>query len=888
MSTPDRVVLVDGTAIIYRAWFALPKNLRTSFGLTTNAVFGFATMFRKLFAGRTPVMGAVVFDAPGKTFRDEKFPEYKAQRPRMDDDLRAQLPWIDKVTRVWGFPILRVPGYEADDVIGTLAREAAARGAEVHIVSGDKDFCQLIDDQIRMLDTIRDITYDSELVRKKWGITPDRFVDLLALMGDSVDNIPGVPGIGKKGAAGLLERFGDLTTILASTDQLKGRQQANLREFADQARLSRELATIDQQVPLDVTLDDLILPPIDQAAVNALFLELEFYSLIDEADKDALAEEGDYGTVGIVEGAKHTVEWLASGDAPVAVHPVFDVEDNPWSDLVGLAVTREPGTGWFFPLKGPGDALGDAGLSVLKPWLESPACPKVAYDWKRLWVGLMRAGVDARGCVFDVRLASFLIDPTNNIPHRLDQLVREFLHRTIKAGKNLVGSGKSLQPYSAVPTEDVTTWGGHLADAIVAMVPIVRERLEAEGQTAQLLEHDLPLSRVLGEMELAGVRVDPNDLDLLGQEFRARMKQHQARVWELAGREFNIRSTKQLGEVLFDELGLPVIKRTKTGYSTNEEVLTRLADKGHAIATEILDYRKMSKLITTYTDVLSGAVNPDTGRIHATTQQTVGATGRLITTDPDLQKTPITTPEGRRIRAAFIPADGCKLISADWSQIELRILAHVSEDPALIEAFTNGWDIHARTAAGLFGVHRDDVTREQRNVGKTVNFATIYGQGATALSQNLGVERKQASAWIEAYFATYSGVRAWLDRTMERALETGYVETMLGRRRYIPELSSNNGMDRQTGKRMAANTPIQGSAADLCKEVMLAIPKRFAAAGLSTRMLLQIHDELLFEAPEAEVEEACTIVRDCMESGMQLRVPLVVDVGVGMSWSEAH
>ena len=888
MSTPDRVVLVDGTAIIYRAWFALPKNLRTSFGLTTNAVFGFATMFRKLFAGRTPVCGAVIFDAPGRTFRDDKYPEYKSDRPPMDDDLRAQLPWIDKVVDVWGFPRLRVPGFEADDVIGTLTKQAAARGDEVHIVSGDKDFCQLLDEHVRMLDTIRDITYDAELVRKKWGVTPERFVDLLALMGDKIDNIPGVPGIGKKGAAGLLERFGDLETILASTDQLKGRQQANLREFADQARLSQELATIDTNVPLQVTLDDLKLPAIDVAAVNKLFLELEFYSLIDEDEKDALASEGDYGTVWMVQGAEHTVEWLASGDAPVAIHPVFDVEDNAWSDLVGLAVTKEPGTGWFFPIRGPGDSLGGEGLNLLKPWLEDPSCPKVAYDWKKLWLGLRRAGIDARGCVFDVRLASFLIDPTNNIPHRLDQLVREFLHRTIKAGKNVVGSGKKTIPFSQADTEEVTRWACHLADAVVAMLPVVRERLEAEGQTAQLLEHALPLSRILGEMEYAGIRADPDDLDLLGREFRERMGGYEQTVWKLGGREFNIKSTKQLGAVLFDELGLPVIKRTKTGYSTNEAVLLRLAAQGHEIATAILDYRKMAKLINTYTDVLSAAVHPETGRIHTTFQQTTGATGRLITTDPDLQRTPISTPEGRRIRQAFIPAEDHRLISADWSQIELRILAHVCKDPALVEAFTNGWDIHARTAAGLFDVPREEVTREQRNVGKTVNFATIYGQGATALGQILGVARKQASAWIAAYFVTYAGVREWLDSTMATALETGYVETILGRRRYIPELSSNNVMDRETGKRMAANTPIQGSAADLCKEVMLEIPRRLQAAGLRTRMLLMIHDELVFEAPEDEVEQACTIVRDCMEHHVQLDVPLVVDVGVGMSWSEAH
>lgn len=883
-------MLIDGSAIVFRAWFALPGSLQNSDGLKTNAIYGFANMFRKMFAGKTPNRGAVVFDAPGKNFRDVKYPAYKAQRPRMDDELRAQLPYIDEVVRANGFPILRVPGYEADDVIGTLSKQATAAGYEVHIISGDKDFCQLIDEQVRMIDAIRDITYDSELVRKKWGVPPSQFVDLLALMGDSVDNIPGVPGIGAKGAAALLGRFGDLETLLASTDQLKGRQQANLREFADQARLSQELATIDCAVPLDVGIQDLVLPPWDEAAVNTLYTRLQFYSLITEEARDELAgdaAEAEYGTVWVRPALANLVQWLTSSREPVAIHPVFDAEDTQWSPLVGLAVTREANAGWFIPLLGPGEHLGAEALEDLRSWLEDPLAPKVAHDWKQLWVGLRRAGIDARGCVFDVRLASFLVDPTRIIPHRLEQMTKDLLQRVLRPSKGLVGAGKKLIPFSQAPTDEVTAWAGHLASAVLEMHAPLVQRLESAGQTAQLMEHDLPLSYVLGEMEIAGIHVDAADLVALGEEFREQRTEHQDTVWGLAGREFNLGSPKQLGEVLFDELGLPVIKRTKTGYSTNAEVLQRLSAKGHTIADAVLAWRSVDKLINTYTDVLSSAVMDD-GRIHTTFMQTTGATGRLITTDPDLQRTPIATVEGKRIRRAFVAPPGHRLISADWSQIELRILAHMSGDPALCEAFANGWDIHARTAAGLFDVDRSEVTREQRNIGKTVNFATIYGQGATALGQILGIERTEAKRFIDRYFATYAGVQAWLETTKETALAEHSVTTMLGRRRFIPELTSNSRMDQMTGLRIAANTPIQGSAADLCKLVMLAIPRRFAAAGLRTRMLLQIHDELVFEAPHDEVEAASAQIRAAMESDVSLNVPLVVDLGVGGSWSEAH
>ncbi len=889
----ERVVLVDGSSMIFRAWFALPANLRTTFGLTTNAVFGFANMFRKTFAGRTPTFGAVVFDAPGPTFRAQKYPEYKSSRPRMDPDLKAQLPWIDKVVAANNFPMLRMTGFEADDIIGTLTRLALEAGHEVHILAADKDFAQLIGPDVRMIDTLRDVTYDAALVFKKWGATPEQFVDFLALMGDKIDDIPGIPGIGKKTAGDLLATYGSLEGILAHATDIKGKRGELIAEHAAQARISQELATIDRHVPLEETFEDLRITPPDPSVLNALHKELEFYSLISEEERDAIAaaeEDVEYGAVTDLAGARALLGRLFEHphDEPIAVVPVHDVSPPAVTKLVGVAVSLRPGSATYLSLRSPAGGVGRLGLVVLKVWLEDAHRAKVVHDAKALWLALRREGVELRGVDFDVQLASFLIDPAGVIPHRLGQIVRQYLHITAPVAKSVIGAGKKEIPWGRADLDAVSAWACRHADLIGRLHPLLADRVEGEGQTAQLREHDQPLSAVLGRMEYQGIKVDPDDLDRLGVEFRAIVADHEQRIYSMAGREFNIRSTKQLSEVLFEDLGLPVIKRTKTGYSTNVDVLEALERKGHAIASELLQHRKFTKLINTYTDVLTASVNPDTGRIHTRIQQTVGVTGRLITTDPDLQRTPISTPEGRRIRQAFIAEPGHVLISADWSQIELRVLAHISGDEKLIESFDEELDVHARTASQLFDVPLDAVTREQRAVGKTINFATIYGQGATALAGILRIPRKQAQAYIDGYFEAYSGVRDWVDATVEEALKTGYVETMLGRRRYIPELSSNNLTDLATGKRMAANTPIQGSAADICKEVMLQLPDRLERAGLATRMLLQIHDELLFEAPEDEVERACAIIRERMENVVELRVPLVVDVGFGPSWAAAH
>ncbi len=875
----ERVVLVDGTALIYRAFFAIPNSFATSSGVPTNATYGFATMFRKIFAGKRPTFGAVIFDAPGKNFRDEKYPEYKAQRPRMKSELRTQLPWIDRVVDVNGFPRMRVPGYEADDVIGTLTRQALAAGHEVVILSGDKDFAQLITADVRMIDPMRDITYDPELVRKKWGVPPEQFIDYLALVGDKVDNIPGVPGIGSKSATSLLQRFGDLDSVLANTGQLKGKQRSNLEEFADQARLSKELVTIDQHAELPMQLEQLRVQPIDEEAAEALLRELEFYSLLpDDAGPGAEAAGEILTTVEALDGFV---------DGLVAVVPMWSAASAMQGVLAGVGLARE-GAEAYLPLAGPDLEVDEALRGALAAWLADPARPKTVHATRDAMTVLERHGLPLHGVVFDPQLASFLVDPSANLPHRLDQLARAWAHRTVAADKTVRGSGKSQVALHEVDVAEVAAlacqWAAAVRDTTTALQP----RLDETDQRAFLDDVSLPLCRVLADMQLRGIRVDAQHLARLGQEFGERKAEIEGRIYELAGHDFNLSSPKQLGTVLFDELGLPVIKRTKTGYSTAANVLERLAPQ-HEIAELVLEQRALAKLINTYTRVLREAVLPETGRVHCTFQQTTGVSGRLITTEPDLQRTPIRSKDGRRIREAFLPSDGLVLISADWSQIELRLLAHFSDDPRLCEAFAEGVDVHARTAAELFGVAPEEVDRAQRNVGKTVNFATIYGQGATALGQSIGVSRKEAKGFLDRYFEVYAGVRTWLDATIGDAHETGFVTTLLGRRRIIGELTSNNPTERAYGERIAANTPIQGSAADLCKLAMLDIERKLRRQGLATQMLLQIHDELLFEAPPEELDTVVELVRTAMEQVWpNLRVPLVTDVGHGRSWEAAH
>lgn len=891
----ERVILVDGSALVFRAFFAIPSTFATSGGVPTNATYGFALMFRKIFAGKKPAFGAVIFDAPGRTFRDEKYPKYKAQRPSMPNELRQQIPWIRRLVETQRFPMLEVPGFEADDVIGTLTRLATEAGHEVHVVSSDKDFAQLVSDTVRMVDTMKDVSYDPELVRKKWGVRPERFRDLLALTGDKIDNVPGVPGIGPKTAIQLLDQFGDLEGILAHAHELKGKTKERLIEHADDARLSLDLVTIDTHVPLSVGLDDLRVPDPDPTAVDALYRELEFFSLLSGDDAKAQVADADLGALE----ADDVDAYFLALDAAALV-PLFsagassDASDADAEE--GSSVSGEPSPVHgalvgvaFAPLADGGESaryvpagrLNDAA----KRWLADPDKRKITHDLRDTLTILERHGLSLEGVVGDTRLASFLIDPTRDIPHRLDQLVRRHLQRTLVGEDSVRGKGSAKIPLAEVSLEKLAPYAAHLAAAVAELWPVLEHLVEQEGQRRYLDEIELPLSRVLARMQRVGIGADGAVLEALGREFEARRDEVEKDVHQLAGRTFNLGSAKQLGEVLFDELKLPVLKRTKTGYSTAADVLERLAPK-HAIVAQILRWRALAKLVNTYTRVLREAIADD-GRIHCRIQQTVGASGRLITTDPDLQRTPIRTDDGKRIREAFVPREGWVLISADWSQIELRILAHVTQDTLLLEAFREGIDVHRRTASQIYGVAAKDVTPTQRNVGKTVNFATIYGQGATALAQSLDLPRKEAKLLIDRYFEAYAGVRRWLDATVAEAHAKGYVETLMNRRRYVPELSSRDPTERSYGERIATNTPIQGSAADLCKLAMLDVAKAFVDEGVRAEMLLQIHDELLFECPPEEVERVEAIVRRCMENALALDVPLVVDVGHGASWADA-
>ena len=874
-----KLVLIDGTAMAYRAFYAIPGNLSTKAGVPTNATFGFATMFRKLFAGRDPTHGAVIFDPPGRTFRDDAYPEYKAERSPMPELLSVQLPWIRSLVEAFNFRHHSVPGYEADDVIGTLVRQAVAEDIEVLIVSGDKDFSQLIGPRVRMLDAMRDITYDEALVRKKWGVPPAQFVDLLALVGDKIDNIPGVAGIGKKGAVELLEKYGDLEGILSHLDELSGRQRKALEAGDESALISLDLARIRTDVELELGLEDLRLEPPEPGRLNALFRELEFFSLL--GDEARRADEVDTGARDYQLLDPEAAMARLAEAATVAVEPLVGDENHALADWVGCAFSAHTGSSFYVPF--PAGAVP----ALLAEWFEDETRPKLCHDVKQLHLLALGRGVKLLGVEADTKLSSFLVDPNRLLPHRLDQLSKEFLQESLRPIERLVGSGQGRVHPREVSPDDAKDHACHRADAIRRCWDVLAPRLEEMGQMKQLRTHDLPLSEVLARMEWHGILVDQEDLARMGDEFGQRLKTLETRIHAIAGRPFNIASTKQLSAVLFEELELPVVARTKTGYSTKSEVLEKLA-QDHEIARLLLEHRKLSKLISTYTNVLQAAVQLRTGRIHANFQQTASQTGRLISTDPDLQRTPIRTPEGKRIRQAFVVPPKHRLLSADWSQIELRILAHVSRDRLLLESYSEGADVHRRTAAEILGKAPEEISAGERGLGKTINFSTIYGQGATALAQIVGVSRKEAEAYIRRYFETYAGVRAWREKTIEEAKARGWVETLFGRRRLIPELSSHSPMDFSYGERVAGNTPIQGSAADICKLAMLNIDRRLQREHPRAIMTMQIHDELVFEVPEDEVEAVKDMVKAEMESVVELSVPLVAEVGVGHSWAEAH
>lgn len=883
----EELYLIDGSAYIYRAYHAT-GGLSNSKGFPTGAVFGFTNMIVKTLRDKSPNRIAVVFDAKGPTFRHEKYPEYKANRPEMPEDLRLQIPKIHEVVDAYRLPKLSVEGFEADDIIATLTRQALDRGWKVVIVSADKDLMQLVGEDVLMWDPQRDAIYDSAAVEKKFGVPPAGIQDLLALMGDTSDNVPGVPGVGQKTAAKLLQEFGSLEKIYAGVDDIAQKAvREKIRNNEDKARLSLELVGLDHDVPLQKSVEDLSPGEQDVEGLRGLFRDLEFKRLLDDLPAEQGLDFSGYRTIvrmedlekwvaDIVEIGRFSVDLETTSQEPVR------------ADLVGISLCAEHGKACYIPV---GHTEGkqlpkDDVLRVLKPVLEDEHLEKVGQNIKYDMIVLKKEGVQIRGIVCDTMLASYLLDPSRR-GHSLDDLAQIFLHHAMIPIKDLIGTGKSQTVFSEVDIPRASTYACEDADATLRVASILCPRVESEGLGNLFQNIELPLIPVLADMELTGVRVDTEYLRDLSLEFADVLERTEAEIYNLAGESFNINSPKQLGVILFDRIGLKPLKKTKTGRSTSLDVLEQLALQ-HDLPKKILDYRSVFKLKSTYVDALTSLVNPRTGRIHTSYNQAVAATGRLSSSDPNLQNIPVRTAEGRKIRRAFIPETDHVFVAADYSQIELRVMAHLSEDQRLREAFSEGEDIHAITAANVFQVSPAHVTPDMRRKAKAINFGIMYGMGPYRLAEQLGVGMKMARTYLDDYYATYSGVRRYMEEVPERAAKDGFVSTLLGRKRFLPDLNSPNKIAQQGAQRVAINTTIQGTAADLIKLAMIKVDNALAQSGLPARMILQVHDELILEAQRSAADEAAELLKREMERAYPLSVPLVVDVAIGNNWDEAH
>ena len=870
--------LIDGSAYLYRAFFALP-DLSTSTGLPTNAVYGFTTMLQKIIRERHPEYLAVVFDEKGPTLRHEKFKEYKAHRPPMPDALSRQIPYIHRVVEAFAIPVVKLAGYEADDLIGTLAVQAASQGLEVVIVTSDKDMCQLLSPAVRIYDPVKDRFLTEEDCLDRFGVEPARVVEVMGLMGDATDNIPGVKGIGEKTAKKLIAEFGTIENLLTRLSEVKGdKLRALLEAHADEARQSRELATIVTDSPVTFERGRFRLGEVRTDELIALYRELEFWGLLKTLHPQTNGETRREERVAVLGDPADRARLVAAIKAAAAVAIHCDLAGaEPFAAAVrGVGVCAGPGRASYFP--------GEDGLEDLRPVLEDPAVHVYVHDAKAAWLALRRTGIRLTPR-FDTLVAAYLLNPNRRSP-ALETLAQEYLAESLDYAPSDKKSKKGDLFEQPDPGETATR-AARAAAAIARLQPILAEKLTATGMYELFERVELPLTVVLGEMEATGFRVDTGVLARLSKELESQLDRILDEIYRKAGMEFNVNSPKQLSEVLFEKLKLPPVKKTKTGYSTDEEVLTQLALQ-HDLPAEILNYRSLSKLKSTYVDALPLLVRPETGRLHTSLNQTITATGRLSSSEPNLQNIPIKGEWGIRIREAFVAEPGALLLSADYNQIEPRILAHLSQDPVLIGAFARGDDIHMATAVEIFNLPAAQITKDMRRVAKTVNFGIIYGISPYGLSSQLGISQQEAKKYIEAYFTKFQGVKAFLDRTIAEAKEKGYVTTLLGRRRPIVELQSGDQTQRSMGERMAMNTPIQGTAADVIKLAMLAVRRRLAAERTSAKMILQVHDELIFEVVEGEIERVRKIVVEEMEQVVSLAVPLKVDVGVGRNWREAH
>ncbi|WP_324013955.1 DNA polymerase I [Aeromonas hydrophila] len=917
MAPSNPLILVDGSSYLYRAFFASQQaDLRTSTGLPSGAVRVMANMMRSLRKQYPDCHVAVVFDAKGKTFRDDIYPEYKANRASMPDDLRSQVAPIHQMIKAMGFPFLMVEGVEADDVIGTLARQATEKQLPVLISTGDKDMAQLVSDHVTLIDTMKDVKTDREGVIEKFGVPPELIIDYLALMGDKVDNIPGMTGVGEKTALALLQGIGSIDEIAANLDKVAALGFRGSKAFADkfreqeeQVRLSYVLATIKTDVALEQSLEELQLGPIDKEALLAVYREYELRNLIKELEsggaEESEAESDDEGAAPvaaietdyccILDEAEFD-EWLARLQAAPLF--AFDTEttslDYMEARVVGVSFAIEPGKAAYVPfghdyLGAPVQLTEAVVLGKLKPLLEDPTRLKVGQNLKYDRNVLLNHGIELQGIAYDTMLESYVLNSTAS-RHDMDSLARRYLNAETISFEDIAGKGVKQLTFNQIELEQAAPYAAEDADITLRLHQTLWGKLSAEPGLAKVFsEIELPLLPVLARMERLGTTIEPKLLHQQSQEIEVRLGELEKQAHELAGQEFNLSSPKQLGEILFTKLGLPIIKKTPKGApSTAEEVLAELAET-YELPQLLMEHRGLAKLKSTYTDKLPLMIKPQTGRVHTSYHQAVAATGRLSSTDPNLQNIPVRNEQGRRIRQAFIPCAGYKLVAADYSQIELRIMAHLSGDKGLLTAFAEGKDIHKATAAEVFGVALEAVTSDMRRSAKAINFGLIYGMSAFGLAKQLGIGRAEAQKYMDLYFERYPGVLEYMERTRQQADAQGYVETLFGRRLYLPDIKSRNAGLRKAAERAAINAPMQGTAADIIKRAMINVDGWIRGIeDQSIRMLMQVHDELVFEIREEKLEEYIAIIKEKMSAAAELHVPLVVEAGTGDNWDQAH
>jgi DNA polymerase-1 len=880
-------VLVDGTNALYRAFFAPMTDLRATDGTPTKAVLVFTNMLLKTLREESPDYCVVVFDARGKTFRHEAYREYKAGREAQPEDLAVQFPLAREIVDALSLPIVEIPGFEADDVIATLV-DTAPPDARISIVSTDRDLMQLVGERVHLLDGIRDRRYDPAEVEARFGVPPAQVLDLRALVGDTSDNIPGVSGIGEKGAAQLIREWGDLETLIAHAGEIKAkRPREALLAQVESARLSRRLAELRRDVPLDSDYEQFRLRTPNRDRLRELYRRLEFTRLLDSLDAESPAPRPAVAptSVSVREVGPAGCAVLAAEIATLPCVAMVCVDDGgsvAAARPLGIALAGSAEQAWWLPL---GRAVDLAAIApALAPVLEGNVA-WIGANAKRTQALFAERDLTLPLPWFDVELAGALLDSTG--AQGVAALAAQLLGRAVPTWEDLAGRGAKAIAPEFIPPGQLAQWAGEQAAAVAALRAPLQERLDGLALTGVYAELELPLTRVLAEIERAGVRIDEGVLAALSRDYVGQLASIEKQIYAAAGQEFLISSPKQLSEILFEKLKLPVVRKTKTGYSTDEAVLEQLASV-HELPERILAHRRLSKLVNTYVDALPRMVDPRTGRVHPTFNQIGAATGRMSATNPNVQNIPIRTAEGVRIREAFVPAEGCVLLSADYSQVELRLLAHFSHDEGLREAFHRGDDIHRQTAAEVWQVAPEDVSGDQRARAKAVNFGIIYGLSSFGLATQLGIATAEAQETITTYFARYPGVRAFIDETIAAAKRDGAVRTLLGRRRALPDLQSRNRTLRQAAERMAVNTVIQGTAADLIKRAMLAVSAALHESGSRARMILQVHDELVLEAPEREAESVAARTREAMEGVWSLAVPLRVDVGIGRNWREAH